>query len=132
MTKNPIENLIVPAVARAAIDSELNGVEVTAEFIDHRLIRCGDNLWRVAERPAAERPEDDYLHLVDGGTVSVPRFRGALWSDVALAPSLRIVENATNIENIEANEKAVKFIENGKLLIMKEGVVYDMMGAVVR
>ena len=45
---------------------------------------------------------------------------------------IRIIENATNIENIEANEEAVKFFQNGQLFIKKNGVVYDMMGAVVK
>ena len=50
------------------------------------------------------------------------------------APS-RILFNendVTNIENVEASEKAVKFIENGKLYIQKDGVVYDAMGKTVR
>lgn len=50
----------------------------------------------------------------------------------AAAPVIRIIAEATNIENIEANEKAVKFIENGRLLIMKNGVVYDAVGTVIR
>lgn len=51
------------------------------------------------------------------------------------APALRIVvaeNDATGVENIEANETAVKFIENGKLFIRKNGVVYDATGAVVK
>ena len=39
---------------------------------------------------------------------------------------------ATSIDAIEASEKAVKFVENGKLLIKKNGVVYDTTGRVVR
>jgi hypothetical protein len=54
----------------------------------------------------------------------------------ANAPSvIRIVEaenGATNIENVEANEAAVKFIENGKLYIKKNGVTYNVVGAVVK
>ena len=54
----------------------------------------------------------------------------------AMAPSfLRIVEgeqSATGVENIEANEKAVKFIENGQLYILRDGVVYDTVGRVIR
>ena len=53
----------------------------------------------------------------------------------ALAAGIRIIEGengATGIEAIEASEKAVKFIENGKLLIKKNGVVYDTTGRVVR
>ncbi|MBE6325048.1 MAG: hypothetical protein E7074_08775 [Bacteroidales bacterium] len=52
------------------------------------------------------------------------------------APSMFRLEdeenNATDIHSIEANEKAVKFIENGKLLIRKDGVVYDMTGRIIR
>ena len=54
----------------------------------------------------------------------------------AMAPSfLRIVEgeqSATSVENIEANDKAVKFIENGQLYILRDGVVYDTVGRVIR
>ncbi|MBO7545141.1 MAG: InlB B-repeat-containing protein [Paludibacteraceae bacterium] len=56
----------------------------------------------------------------------------------ATAPGARIVEialnenNATDIQNIEGSEKAVKFIENGKRYIQKDGVVYDATGAKVR
>lgn len=39
---------------------------------------------------------------------------------------------ATSIDAIEASEKAVKFIENGKLFIQKNGVVYDMTGRIVK
>lgn len=48
---------------------------------------------------------------------------------------LRIVfegNNATNIENIEANEKAVKYLENGRILIKKNGITYDTLGRIVK
>lgn len=52
------------------------------------------------------------------------------------APSvIRIVDEesgATSYEAIDASEKAVKFIENGKIFILRDGVVYDMMGAIVK
>ena len=52
-----------------------------------------------------------------------------------LAAGIRIIEeenNTTNINNIEASDEAVKFIQDGKLFIMKNGVVYDAMGHVIR
>ena len=50
-----------------------------------------------------------------------------------LAPAILFNENnATNIENVEGQEKAVKFIENGQIYIRKDGVVYDAMGRVIR
>ncbi|MBQ7672203.1 MAG: hypothetical protein IJS49_03910, partial [Paludibacteraceae bacterium] len=51
-----------------------------------------------------------------------------------LAPA-RILFNengATGIENVESQEKAVKFIQNGQIYIQKNGVAYDAMGRVVR
>lgn len=50
------------------------------------------------------------------------------------APSVRMYlpGEVTYIENIEANEDAVKFIQDGKLFIKKNGIVYDMMGTIVK
>ena len=52
------------------------------------------------------------------------------------APSIiRIVDeenNATSIKALGSTEKAVKFIENGQLYILREGVVYDALGRKVR
>ena len=40
--------------------------------------------------------------------------------------------NTTDIQAIEASEKAVKFIENGQLYILRDGVIYDATGRRVR
>jgi len=46
---------------------------------------------------------------------------------------IEFAENdATNINNVEDSETAVKFLENGQLRIKKNGVVYDITGATVR
>ena len=53
----------------------------------------------------------------------------------ALAAGVRIIEgenNATNIDAVEASKKAVKFIENGRVLILRDGITYDALGRVVR
>lgn len=54
----------------------------------------------------------------------------------ATAPSMFRLEdeenNATNAETIEANDKAVKFIQNGILLILRDGITYDALGRVIR
>ena len=39
---------------------------------------------------------------------------------------------ATGFEEIEAAEKAVKFIENGQIFILRDGAVYNLMGARVK
>ena len=41
-------------------------------------------------------------------------------------------KSTVGFENIEAAEKAVKFIENGKLYIIREGNIYDATGARVK
>ena len=40
--------------------------------------------------------------------------------------------NATDIDAIEASKKAVKFIENGQMYILRNGVKYDATGRVVK
>ena len=40
--------------------------------------------------------------------------------------------NATNIENIESAGKAVKFIENGRILILRDDITYDALGRIVK
>ena len=53
-----------------------------------------------------------------------------------LAPGIRFIigenNNATNLQNVESNEMAVKFIENGQLLILRDGIVYDALGRAIR
>ncbi len=83
--------------------------------------------------------DDDMFHqVIAGGSATITSTRAYLHIEGQEivpnqgAPGIRIIENATNIENIEGNETAVKFIENGKLFIKKNGVVYDAVGAVVK
>lgn len=62
-----------------------------------------------------------YLQLV-AGSVSAPSI-------------IRIVDeenNATSIDNIQATDEAVKFIQDGKLYIKRDGVTYDALGRIVR
>ena len=40
--------------------------------------------------------------------------------------------NATALDNLDANENIQKFMENGKLYIIRNGVVYDAMGKMVK
>lgn len=94
--------------------------------------------------------DDDKIYVISGGYVqransscTVTENRAYIkWNDVtergvlSSAPGIREMplapENATDIQSIEANETAVKFFENGKLLIRKDGVVYDMTGRIVK
>lgn len=67
--------------------------------------------------------------------VTVKQYRAYLHIGMTAAPSLRIIEaenGATNIQNVEGNEAAVKFIKNGQLYIQKDGVVYTAAGVAVK
>ena len=41
-------------------------------------------------------------------------------------------KSTVGFENIEATEKAVKFIENGQIFILRDGAVFNLMGARVK
>ena len=96
---------------------------------------------------AAEANKTKYVLSVDDGkaafklisstAATVPAGKAYLeFAAGGGAPSIiRIVDeenNATNIEAIEDVEDAVKFFQNGKLYIKKNGVVYDIMGTIVK
>ena len=59
-----------------------------------------------------------------------------LYDEPEGAPSAIRIEfgenNATNMGNIKATDEAVKFIQDGKLFIKRNGVVYDAVGRVIR
>lgn len=68
------------------------------------------------------------------GTIPANRAYLIISGGAAQAAGIRIVEgesNATNVENIEANDEVVKFIENGQLLIKRDGITYDALGRIV-
>ena len=79
---------------------------------------------------------NEFHLLIEDATASVKQYRAYLQGSAIAAPSqLRIVEaenNTTDVKSVEANEKAVKFFENGQLRILRDGVVYDATGRVVR
>ena len=65
----------------------------------------------------------------------IPANKAYFETSAVFAPGYRIVEgdnNATSIDNFESSEDGIKFIQNGKLFIKKNGVVYDMMGTIVK
>jgi hypothetical protein len=114
---------IVPAeVADDFADNELVGVlePVYAEGSYYVLATLdNDGITKFHPCPGVEIPANKAFIIID---------------DVNNAP-VRIVfaENgATNIEQLDGSEKAVKFFENGNLFFLRNGVVYDATGRVVR
>ena len=69
------------------------------------------------------------------GTIPANRAYLIISGGAAQAAGIRIIEsesNATNVENIEANDEVVKFIENGRILILRDGNTYDALGRKIR
>ena len=69
------------------------------------------------------------------GTIPANRAYLIISGGAAQAAGIRIVEsesNATNVENIEANHEVVKFVENGRILILRDGNTYDALGRKIR
>ena len=90
-------------------------------------------------------PDNSYVLGYQNSTTAFYAFKGLtipankayliVEGGAAHASDIRIIEgenNATDIYSVEANEIAVKFIENGKLFIRKNGIVYDATGCIVR
>lgn len=80
-------------------------------------------------------PADPGFYLVNDAQPVLGAGKAYLHTAVALAPGLRIVEgenNATDTQCVENSSVVVKFIENGQLLIKRDGIVYDAMGHVIR
>ncbi len=88
---------------------------------------------------------DHYVLVNDGGAVfqnlsehgaTIHAGKAYLNLSGASAPSIiRIVDennNATDIQSVEEIDKAVKFLENGQLLIKRGNIIYDAMGRVIR
>ena len=87
----------------------------------NQVVKAGSNCTLAANR-AYIIMNDANLTVTDAPTGAPDRFI-----------AVPLVENgATNINAIDASEEVVKFFQNGKLFIKKNGVVYDMMGAIVK
>ena len=77
--------------------------------------------------------DNEFCMISSAATANVPQFKAILKSNNSyLAPSLRIVESATSVKNLEGENAPVKFIKNGQLYIQKDGVTYDMTGRAVK
>ena len=126
--------IIKPSVvADIIITMKPEGTEVAAPINTHMFGILGDDYQPTAALGAYILSENKFHLVAADGVVTVGSTRAYVKAvDPNAAPELRIVENATDIQNVEANEVAVKFIENGKLFIRKDNVVYDATGAVVR
>ena len=88
-----------------------------------------------------ENPTTTYgfYNLASAAKVSVGKAyletESALSAPIGAPAVIRILDeenNATSFERIDGKNDAIKFIENGQLYILREGVVYDALGRKVR
>ena len=129
---------LVKAAADGSYEFDLVGGKVNDPVVVNNFV---GNLAAEAAHLAVNG-DNDYFILMDNefhllaeeATADVAQYKAyiSLVKNPSPASVLRIIANATNIEGIEGNETAVKFIQNGQLFIRKNGVVYDATGAVVR
>lgn len=123
-------------VADIVINMKSEGDEVDAPVNTYLYGILGADYKPTAALGAYVLSEGQFHLVAEDDAATVKSTRAYLKAvNASLAPALRIVEagsGATDIQNVEGNEVAVKFIENGKLFIRKNGVVYDVTGAVVK
>lgn len=103
----------------------------------------------VHSRCAFAEMDVENVYVVSGGQIKhattssgVEAYRAYIQMNAVSAPSAapgrRIIEmplegnSATGVNEIEANDKAVKFIENGRILILRDGITYDALGRIVK
>lgn len=133
------------AVVLKSTQSPLVNIELESEATTENVASYTANDKLVGTTTAIDRPSNAcyVLGYVNPNTAfyhftgeSIPANKAYILLDNPIsAPGVRIIEeaeNATAIHSLDANAMVVKFIENGQLLIRKDGVVYDMTGRVVR
>ena len=130
---------IIKPEAAGTITAELEGDTVAAPIVDNYI--CG--VWGAKQQLSADGTTfvlyDNKLCKLEGeGKADVTSTKAYLQIPVGGqgAPAvLRIVEgenNATAMENLDAAENTTKFIRNGVLYIIRNGVTYDAMGKQVK
>lgn len=115
--------------AVAGIDNGLHGTLVNLDFatpfdVENTYI-IYNNQVRKASALSGVDANRAYIEMDEITTRSLAPGRPIIM--MPLEPS-----NATDIKAIEDSEKIVKFIENGKLFIMKDGIVFDALGRIVK
>jgi hypothetical protein len=118
---------IADAWTLTSVDGHLKAKESTK-------MEIGEGTWTIA----IDESDDAVITAVgtDLGVIqynaSSPRFVNYKLANQTPIQLYRVPGTATGVENVEETNGAVKFFENGQLLIRKNGVVYNAQGTVVR
>ena len=84
-------------------------------------------VYRATCASAADAPElGDYVEA----TGKITRYNST--PEFAAGCTYTILADPTNIDNVAPEQKAIKTFENGQLVIIKNGIRYDVTGAVMR
>lgn len=134
----------VPVVLKAESDGDLVNGKIVLTPVASKTSFVGTNNLQGSDGSATANSATYVLgqvNLISGfyklesGT-EIPANKAYLDLSGANAPSAIRFEmeenNATDIENIQENEKAIKFFNNGQLLILRDGITYDALGRIVR
>ncbi len=121
--------LAIPADGKLRIAARPGGKDATDRTI---VLKQGDV--ELYNKVVLEEKVDNYysyvLVEVKQGTVTIEYPVNSLY---LYAFGFQAVAGPTvGFENIEATEKAVKFIENGQIFILRDGAVFNLMGARVK
>lgn len=135
----------VPIIVRTETQGASVDVHVTADdatdVSDNKLVAGdGTTAWNGTDGYTYYYLASDLFHKATSGTLQTGKaYLKVANGDTPSAPSaIRIVDednnatNATNIQGIEANKKSIKFIDNGQIYILREGIVYDALGRIVK
>ena len=149
LTLYPFNSDVVPASTPVILKaSTVSGFEVTATTAEAGMASgtnslAGKETETAMSSMTAEIGDGTLCVLgVNGASVGFYRFTGEnlaanraylIVPGAGAAPAIHFAfDEATDIMAVKENETVVKFIENGKLFIQKNGVVYDMTGRIVK
>lgn len=111
---------VAPAGSNNGLIGSLTGTGVAEGMYllsGNEIVLCGTGCSIAANRA--------YINMA-----SVPLYGGSQ------APGIREIplapQSGTSFQNVEETDSAIKFFENGRILILRGGVVYDTAGRVVR
>jgi hypothetical protein len=77
-------------------------------------------------------PDDPSAYPTIGACRAYFELDGAQQAPERIVLNFNDENGATGIENLREDGKAVKFLENGILYILRDGVVYDTLGRVIQ
>ena len=135
---------VVPAGTPIIVKTDSKGATINVPVTDESASDVTDNLLMAGDGTTAFDAVDgktiyylagDEFHLANAGTLQSGKAYLAIPTSPTAPSIIRFEDeenNATDLESFKVQDSSFKFIENGKLLIMRDGVTYDAMGRVIR